>query len=509
MAVVKTYSELEELRKIVKENSYLVNDELQNPTLLGQAAKTCNVECVEFLLNSGANVNIVDREGKTPMYYCLTADEDVRSEDKVGCLKLLLKAGSQLYGTLDSVGSTPLMLAASRSEVECVSEILKAGYLHGPKQNLLTQSNKTVTVVGMSSHDKESGDGDDDHDDKDQDDVSESTIDSEEYDDDYLKYKARYNHTSIDFRNRSGFTALRCCLFDKPSKPPASKTVACLRLLVDAGCDIGVTETSADFLIDYNLAEVAINVGLDASIVKCLVELGCQVDYCENMSMATKELDLGFVRYMMAAGADVSCDYPTKNNALHTLLLSNGWCLRHITCTDSCQLANYEKIKTMMKFFVREKVNMDALGDDGVSCVVLACFYKLIDFSFPLEFLLSENVSLPDNIHRWMKSYHEMRTSRYFDEGTGKFELLKLLYGCGLSPKGCHQFRENEEVNSRIVNWLAENVNQPQPLKTLCKHKLRRILGNDIKTKVPLLRLPLILQDLLLLKDVLTSECFE
>ena len=85
-------------------------------TPLIAAAKNEKDECVQLLINKGADVNIVDSDGNTALMY----------EKHVNCVKLLLEAGADVnHGNQRQ--KTALMFGADSGREDIVSSLIKAG----------------------------------------------------------------------------------------------------------------------------------------------------------------------------------------------------------------------------------------------------------------------------------------------------------------------------------------------------------------------------------------------
>ncbi|KAK6170901.1 hypothetical protein SNE40_019187 [Patella caerulea] len=504
---------LEEIKKIIAENPQLINAELQNPSILGKEAEAGNAECVDLLLKSGAEVDIIDSYNNTPIVYCLRSKDGVKEEEKLECLRLLINAGSQLYRLHDD--RTPLMIAANLCEEDCLREILKVGYLNGPKTDLLLDSNQNNVNKEMN---------DDEEEEEDEDDFSDSDIDNE-YDrylfNDHPNYYARYMAkycTTLDFRDRNGFTAVYHCLFDNETPAPVttSKKIACLRILKEAGCSFSITH------LDGTLIDTALRIDFDLEIIKLLMEFGCKINFYDCFLWAASNLDLPAVKFFIAKGGNLKEINQSGTTVLHEVLRKynedNHYADKQYTTTEE----KYERTKTMMKFFIKEKVDLNAKIYNRLPAVVFACLYYLVGFNFPLEYLISENVTLEksnfkfnhemedsDALYWCIKTCMDDAWSRANFTSTKKMKLLKLLHLCGMSRKGCLNFRNDEEPGSEIIKWLEELSSKPETLLSICTHKIRTFIGHDIKDKIASLEVPFIVKDLLLLKDILTSECFE
>ena len=79
------------------------------------------VQIINLLLNAGIDVNIKDSMGDTPLHEAVFGDGA-----NITAVKTLIKRGAKV-DSVSNDGMTPLMLAASRAEAECVYILLEAG----------------------------------------------------------------------------------------------------------------------------------------------------------------------------------------------------------------------------------------------------------------------------------------------------------------------------------------------------------------------------------------------
>jgi ankyrin repeat protein len=92
-------------------------------SLLHYACEGGDPAIVGFLLQSGADPNLKDNHGKTPIYSLLSNNAN---EQRLQCLDLLLNAGIDLHSQNDQ-SEDPLFLAAQMHSPEYVSRLLAAG----------------------------------------------------------------------------------------------------------------------------------------------------------------------------------------------------------------------------------------------------------------------------------------------------------------------------------------------------------------------------------------------
>ncbi len=88
-------------------------------TALQIAARFRQPECVAFLLERGAQVNVVDRYGRSPLM-------EASEKECVPCLNLLLRSAA-VVDARDNAGKTALMYAAEHSKPEAVKILVMAG----------------------------------------------------------------------------------------------------------------------------------------------------------------------------------------------------------------------------------------------------------------------------------------------------------------------------------------------------------------------------------------------
>nr|QDR50968.1 TRPA5 [Heliconius melpomene] len=101
-------------------------------TPLHVAASCARRHCTRLLLAAGANPNICDILGRTPLdvagsgYY---HDQEINSKNFTEVIKMLLQAGSQFHSMKpDSTNlDTPLHTAAEMSNIDCINVLLGAG----------------------------------------------------------------------------------------------------------------------------------------------------------------------------------------------------------------------------------------------------------------------------------------------------------------------------------------------------------------------------------------------
>eukprot|EP00798_Chlamydomonas_sp_ICE-L_P029965 gene29965-biopygen11725 len=83
------------------------------------AVRKGNVECVRALLANGAEVNIQDKYGYSPLH-------SAAMNGHVECIKTLLDCGAEV-NIQDKVGSSPMHCAAWEGRMECIKTLLASG----------------------------------------------------------------------------------------------------------------------------------------------------------------------------------------------------------------------------------------------------------------------------------------------------------------------------------------------------------------------------------------------
>jgi ankyrin repeat protein len=103
----------------INQGSYNNND-----TALHFACKEYNLKVVEYLIYSGADVNITNSEFQTPLH--IICKIEYSEEFSLDIIRTLINAGSNINKS-DSYGSTPLHIACRHGRKEIVNELLKHG----------------------------------------------------------------------------------------------------------------------------------------------------------------------------------------------------------------------------------------------------------------------------------------------------------------------------------------------------------------------------------------------
>ena len=137
------------LESLIKSGADVNEKDDDGQVALISAAGSGHSDCVKSLLEAGANVNIEDNEGDSALH--LAADNG-----HLQCLDLLIKAGANVNtnkkknsedkdsGNDDSenedrILSTPLLVAVTKNNFECVQRLIEAG----ADVNIATKSGQT------------------------------------------------------------------------------------------------------------------------------------------------------------------------------------------------------------------------------------------------------------------------------------------------------------------------------------------------------------------------------
>ncbi|ESO82437.1 hypothetical protein LOTGIDRAFT_170068 [Lottia gigantea] len=536
---------IQEIEKLIKETPELINEPVKtkrNYTPLMTAVSNGDTKIVELLVNcENIDVNKKDESGESAISHCLfSVCNKVTDENRVKCLKTILDSGKcDIYDFHKEHNLTPLMIAAMLSDDVCLAEIIKAGYssYHAEDYDVAK-----IIKNHFAAKKDEANNDDKDNDDEDASDVG---SDSEDSSDDDVMFRKRRRHNedslfndefapikmymnlanrsldrttyktfykknfgkSIDlFDYKKGKTALMYCLSYYIDNT-VEKQLACIKLLVEAGACVDVEDSRSNRPIDLAINDYY---PADVSIIRYLISVGCKYNLEYDFLRAAKFMYVDIMRIFIEMGMDPKWTNGQGRNFLHCFFLNNA--NEHSFMEDELK----EKRKKLLHYLIHDlKVNMNAQGSTPIFALAFISYMKGIDF--PFLYLVSENID-----YNILTSEIEVELYHYKFQDTVDMCLLdkvvdeyKLLYDIGvpynISRKlhNCDNFEGENEPKDETKQWLKEIVDKPDTLVRICTFKLRKLLGDDIKTKVSKMNLPGPLKDKILLKDVLPADCFE
>jgi ankyrin repeat protein len=112
----KDSDHVELLQQALQEGFDINKKQLLSHTILIDACYYGRSQCVELLLKHGADPNIINFFGYTPLLY---------ASNNLACIKLLIQAKADLK--YKSQNWTPLMQASENGDLACVQYLLDAG----------------------------------------------------------------------------------------------------------------------------------------------------------------------------------------------------------------------------------------------------------------------------------------------------------------------------------------------------------------------------------------------
>ena len=116
-----------------------MNKTFDGSTPLMWAAGAGQPACLQELIKSGANVNLMNNDGKTPLMCAAGAGQPA-------CLQELIKSGANV-NLMNNDGKTPLMCAAGSGQPACLQELIKSG----ANVNLINKDGKTALMWAAGS----------------------------------------------------------------------------------------------------------------------------------------------------------------------------------------------------------------------------------------------------------------------------------------------------------------------------------------------------------------------
>ena len=122
---------MEEITKLLIENgadidAFDSSDSEEGRAALHDAVSYCEIEFAELLLKYGANVNVRDKEGWTPLHYSVYChgDDDYDSDDVMRIVKLLIDAGLNANAK-NNEDNTALHIAASKNDMPFATYLVR------------------------------------------------------------------------------------------------------------------------------------------------------------------------------------------------------------------------------------------------------------------------------------------------------------------------------------------------------------------------------------------------
>ena len=112
--------DVEEIKDLLQQKINL-NSSTFNPPILEEAVNSGNKEVVELLLKHGANPNIENKNGDTPLFVASKSDDN-----KNDIVELLLKHGAD-PNVINNRFISPILLASNRGHTDIVELLLKHG----------------------------------------------------------------------------------------------------------------------------------------------------------------------------------------------------------------------------------------------------------------------------------------------------------------------------------------------------------------------------------------------
>lgn len=245
-------------------------------------------ECVETLLKAGADINIKDNEGKTPLmqaalnglaervklYLELGAETELKDNNELTalsqsfllgheeCVKLLISAGADANAK-DKCGLTPLIRAARNGKTEYTHLFLSSG---ANPDIPCDKGNTPLMYAARNGH-------------ADCVDVLLSA------------------HANVNIHNKKGGTALMCAAYNGRTR--------CVKLLIVAGADVNARDAKE------NTALILTAKKGHYDCLKMIMDAGADIDACNTngrtaLMQAVKNEHIDCVDILLAANADIN-----------------------------------------------------------------------------------------------------------------------------------------------------------------------------------------------------------
>lgn len=114
------HGDLKELKECLAKGMHVNDPDDDGSTPLLMAVCYGHIECVEALLEAGADPSLSGKHGITPVFFAC-------QEGHVSCLTQLIAKGGDLNTPNSQDGGTPLYIASSKNNAECVELLIHAG----------------------------------------------------------------------------------------------------------------------------------------------------------------------------------------------------------------------------------------------------------------------------------------------------------------------------------------------------------------------------------------------
>ncbi|KAK6165674.1 hypothetical protein SNE40_022557 [Patella caerulea] len=266
--------------------------------------------------------------------------------------------------------------------------------------------------------------------------------------------------------------------------------VACLKLLLDAGADPSIKD---GHLCTMQLAITSFT--NSTSLVKILLAAGVPFHAPEDFLEAIRFFNPELMTCFLQLGADVNHRYKYGYTALRYLINAIPRDLPRNTERD-------DRVKKCLKILIAAKPDINVLDSKGLQPIHFA-LVRWSCFKFPTEYLISENC---DFSGLSFSNVCAVFYSDFPDNSKDLMDVIQILYDCGLSYSLCQSF---SGASWEVEDYVDTLTRSPRRLVTLCTIAMRQHLGQGIKWKCEELPIPETMKDLILLKDILSCECFE
>ncbi|XP_050391361.2 putative ankyrin repeat protein RF_0381 [Patella vulgata] len=418
-------------------------------------------DCVQLLVDAGADINLQDIDGKTPiqiaaergmvttvMYLAQReANLDSRSHHDTllhslakrygisdysdECVQLLIMKGVDI-NKLNSYNETPLYLAVCQGNVEMAKSLIKSGC------NVNIKVGQGVAPILLES--------------------------------------IRRQETTI------------------------------AEMLIKAGCDVNSTDTNG---ITPLMTYVKMN---NPNMVNNLLNAGADVNLSDNdgrtaLMAAARNCNRPILEYLLNAGADVNKTDTHGRSAIHGIMVGGDKSRKWIKC---------------LKLLLINKCHpssLDTPGEDGKTLFQWLLEKNKKDL---IWYLVTENCSLKGLDLSKVKDKFQfsdmlMHSEILFESGAPKSELetiillsikndiLLSVFNDGLSLSAYKSMLE-ESKDKQLDEFRC--FCKSRSLKSRCRREIRNCIGSGISSKISQVGLPKCLQDYVVMKDLIPEKYF-